>query len=172
MTIRTAVVPVAEIFELRRSVLRPGLPPEAAVFPEDGDPDGRTFHVAAYDEDGAVRGCATFFAEPLPDAAGPAHATEGPVHATDGTAPAADGAGRAYRFRGMASDPAVRGLGYGVAVLRAGLDEAAARGARTVWCNGRTSARGFYEHHGFTAVGEEFVIESVGPHRVFTIKVG
>ncbi|MFE7119231.1 GNAT family N-acetyltransferase [Streptomyces sp. NPDC057654] len=156
LPIRTAVVPVAEIFELRRSVLRPGLPPEAAVFAEDGDPDGRTFHVAAYDEEGAVRGCATFFAEPLPD---------GPV-------PGTDEADRAYRFRGMASDPAVRGLGYGVAVLRAGLDEAAARGAETVWCNGRTSARGFYEHHGFTAVGEEFVIESVGPHHVFTIEVG
>ncbi len=72
----------------------------------------------------------------------------------------------------MASDPAVRGRGYGVAVLRAGLDEAAARGAETVWCNGRTSARGFYEHQGFTVVGEEFDIESVGPHHVFVIKVG
>ncbi|MEU7045504.1 GNAT family N-acetyltransferase [Streptomyces varsoviensis] len=181
--IRTAVVPVAEIFELRRSVLRPGLPPESAVFPEDDDPAARTFHVAAYDEEGAVRACATFFAEPLPDGAGagadgadgsdgadPARSAD-PGHAAYG-AQAPDGADRAYRFRGMASDPAVRGLGYGVAVLRAGLAEAAARDAETVWCNGRTSARGFYEHQGFTAVGEEFDIESVGPHHVFVIKVG
>lgn len=145
---RTAVVPVAEIFELRRSVLRPGLPAEAAVFAEDTAPG--TFHIAAYDERGAVRACVTFMPEPLPGDAEP---------------------GPAYRFRGMASDPAVRGLGYGVAVLRAGLDQAAARGAGLAWCNGRTSARGFYEHQGFTVTGEEFVVESVGPHYLFTIKL-
>ncbi|MEU4212667.1 GNAT family N-acetyltransferase [Streptomyces sp. NPDC026206] len=143
---RTALVPVGEIFALRHAVLRPGLPAGAAVFPEDAAPG--TFHVAAYDEEGAVRGCVTFVPEPLP------------------------GTGEeAYRFRGMASDPAVRGLGYGVAVLRAGLAEAAARGAALVWCNGRTAARGFYERHGFEARGEEFAIEGIGPHAVFTIKL-
>ncbi|MFD7237071.1 GNAT family N-acetyltransferase [Streptomyces syringium] len=144
---RTAVVPVAEIFELRRSVLRPALPAEEAVFAEDAAPG--TFHIAAYDERGAVRACVSFFPEALPGEAGEA----------------------AYRFRGMASDPAVRGLGYGVAVLRAGLDQAAARGAALAWCNGRTSARGFYEHQGFTVTGEEFVVEPVGPHYLFTIKL-
>jgi hypothetical protein len=39
-----------------------------------------------------------------------------------------------------------------------------------VWCNGRTSATGFYEHFGFTAVGEEFTIEPSGPHYVFVTK--
>ncbi|MFI9200494.1 GNAT family N-acetyltransferase [Streptomyces sp. NPDC053048] len=148
--IRTAPVPVGEIFALRHTVLRPGLPARSAVFPEDDAPG--TFHIAAYDEEGAVRGCVTFLPEPLPE----------PLPGADGPA---------YRFRGMASDPAVRGLGYGVAVLRAGLAEAAARGAALVWCNGRTSARGFYEHHGFRARGEEFVVEGVGPHFVFTIGV-
>ncbi|GHF43052.1 MULTISPECIES: GNAT family N-acetyltransferase [Streptomyces] len=145
--IRTALVPVAEIFALRHAVLRPGLPPESAVFPEDGRPEA--FHVAAYDEEGEVQACVTFVPEPLPDT---------------GEA--------AYRFRGMASAPAVRGRGYGVAVLEAGLAEAAARGAGLVWCNGRTGARGFYEHHGFTVQGEEFMVEGVGPHFVFLIKVG
>ncbi|MEV6775748.1 GNAT family N-acetyltransferase [Streptomyces syringium] len=150
---RTAVVPVAEIFELRRSVLRPGLPAKAAVFAEDAAPG--TFHIAAYDERGTVRACVSFFPEALPGEAGE-------------TGEAGDAA---YRFRGMASDPAVRGLGYGVAVLRAGLDQATARGAGLAWCNGRTSARGFYEHQGFTVTGEEFVVESVGPHYLFTIKL-
>ncbi|GGR03877.1 N-acetyltransferase [Streptomyces netropsis] len=152
---RTAVVPVAEIFELRRSVLRPGLPAQTAVFAEDAAPG--TFHIAAYDERGTVRACVSFFPEALPG--------EG-----DGDAASEEGA-TAYRFRGMASDPAVRGLGYGVAVLRAGLDQAAARGAGLAWCNGRTSARGFYEHQGFTVTGEEFVVESIGPHYRFTIKL-
>ncbi|MEV4441473.1 GNAT family N-acetyltransferase [Streptomyces sp. NPDC049577] len=143
---RTALVPVAEILPLRHAVLRPGLPPGAAAFPGDSAPG--TFHVAAYDEAGAVRACVSFFPE-QPSWDAPA----------------------AYRFRGMASDPAVRGRGYGVAVLRAGLAEAAARGAGLVWCNGRTGARGFYEHHGFTVVGEEFDVPGVGPHFVFTAKL-
>jgi hypothetical protein len=51
------------------------------------------------------------------------------------------------------------------------MDEARARGAELVWCNGRSSARGFYEHHGFTSVGEEFQLEPAGPHYVFVVKL-
>lgn len=106
MAIRTAVVPVREIFDLRWEVLRPGLPRESAVFPQDALPDA--FHIAAYDAGGAgteVLGCGSFFPEPYPDA-GPAVA--------------------AYRIRGMASLARVRGRGYGAAVLEAGTREAAA----------------------------------------------
>ncbi|MEV6009591.1 GNAT family N-acetyltransferase [Streptomyces sp. NPDC051976] len=143
---RTAVVPVEEIFPLRWAVLRTGMPREAAVYPEDARDD--VFHIAAYDEAGAVVGCVTFFPDPL---AG-----------EDGLS--------AYRFRGMGSDPEVRGKGFGAAALLAGLRECAARGAEVVWCNGRTSATGFYEHFGFTVVGEEFVIEPSGPHYIFVTK--
>ncbi|KNE79450.1 MULTISPECIES: GNAT family N-acetyltransferase [Streptomyces] len=149
MAIPTAVTPVAEIFELRWKVLRPGLPEETAVFPEDSAPG--TFHIAAYDGSRAVRACVTFFPEPLPGSGGrtPAH-----------------------RFRGMASDPSVRGRGFGRAVLAAGIAEARSRGAGAVWCHGRTGARGFYEREGFTVVGEEFEIEGVGPHVVLTRALG
>lgn len=142
---RTAVVPVEEIFALRWAVLRTGMPREAAVYPEDALADA--FHVAAYDDEGRVRACVTFFPDPLPGEAA-----------------------TAYRFRGMGSAPEVRGLGFGAGALRAGLREAAARGAQLAWCNGRTSATGFYEHFGFTAVGEEFVLEPSGPHFVFVTK--
>jgi GNAT superfamily N-acetyltransferase len=144
MGIRTAVVPPQEIFDLRWSVLRPGRPREAAVFPEDADDE--TYHVAAYAEDGALAACVTFFPDELPGEPGPA-----------------------YRFRGMASAPGVRGQGYGAAVLQAGLTEAVTRGARRAWCNGRTSARGFYEHQGFTVIGDEFVLEPAGPHYRFAV---
>jgi GNAT superfamily N-acetyltransferase len=143
--IRTAVVPVEEIFALRWAVLRTGMPRETAVYPEDSR--GDVFHVAAYDEQGAVRGCVTFFPDPLPG---------------DSAA--------AFRFRGMGSAPEVRGLGFGAAALKAGMREAADRGAALVWCNGRTSATGFYEHFGFTAQGEEFVIQPSGPHYRFVTK--
>jgi GNAT superfamily N-acetyltransferase len=158
---RTAVVPVEEIFALRWAVLRTGLPRETAVYPEDARDD--TFHIAAYDEQGAVRGCVTFLPEALPGDALSGDALPGE------TAPGGDAA-RAYRFRGMGSAPEVRGQGFGAAALTAGLREAAARGAELAWCNGRTSAAGFYEHFGFTAIGEEFVVEPIGPHYVFLTK--
>jgi GNAT superfamily N-acetyltransferase len=145
---RTAVVPVEEIFALRWAVLRAGMPRETAVYPEDSR--GDAFHIAVYDDEGgqgAVKGCVTFFPDPLPGESA-----------------------LAYRFRGMGSAPEVRGQGFGAAALNAGLREAAARGAALGWCNGRTSATGFYEHLGFTAVGEEFVLEPSGPHYVFVTK--
>lgn len=148
MPIRTALVPAAEILQLRWDVLRPGFPRESAIFAEDDAPGA--YHVAAYDPDGIVRGCASFTPEPLPDEPGtPAH-----------------------RLRGMASDPAVRGQGYGIAVLDAGLAEAAARGAHLAWCNARTEARGFYEAQGWEIRGAEFHIETVGPHYVMVRKLG
>jgi GNAT superfamily N-acetyltransferase len=150
--VRSAVVPVEEIFPLRWAVLRAGMPRETAVYPEDARAD--VFHIAAYDADGAVRGCVTFFPDRPPAFGG----------YPQGEAAAA------YRFRGMGSAPEVRGQGFGAAALRAGLAECARRGAQLVWCNGRTSAAGFYEHQGFTAVGEEFVLAPSGPHYVFVTK--
>lgn len=144
---RTAVVPVEEIFDLRWRVLRPGLPRESAIFLEDGHP--LAFHMAAYGGDGGdeVVACVTLFPERLPG--DPAIA---------------------YRIRGMASAPEVRGRGYGAALLHVALEQARRRGAELVWCNGRTSARGFWEGQGFTAVGEEFVLEPAGPHFLFVAK--
>ncbi|WP_129839923.1 GNAT family N-acetyltransferase [Streptomyces sp. RFCAC02] len=142
MPIRTATVPLDTIFDLRWSVLRPGLPRETAAFPEDARED--TFHLAAHDgDDPRVLACITLFpdAHPL------------------GTA--------AYRFRGMASAPEARGLGYGHAVLAAATAEAAARGCDLLWCNGRVAARAFYERQGYEVVGDEFDLEGVGPHHVF-----
>lgn len=215
MSIATSVVPVAEIFDLRWSVLRPGLPRATAAFPEDGAPG--VFHVAAYPsgaaghppgapgapggapgpapgpaldrpagatapdrpagtavppgepaaavppgEPAAAPGtplaCVTFFPDPLPAAAAE-------------VAGDLAGAGVGYRFRGLASAPAARGQGYGAAVLRAGLAEAAARGAHWAWCNGRTGARDFYARQGFTAVGEEFDLPPAGRHLIFVIKL-
>ncbi|MEC4017679.1 GNAT family N-acetyltransferase [Streptomyces sp. H27-D2] len=158
MAIPTAVVPVSEIFDLRWEVLRAGLPRESAVFTEDSDLD--TFHVAAYDERGTVAACVTFFPDPFP---GPfAVPFPGPPPGA-GVVP---GPGPGHRFRGLASAPEARGLGFGHTVLEAGLEELAKRGVGLVWCNGRVSAAAFYAREGFTVVGDEFVLES-GPHLRF-----
>lgn len=138
-------VAAEEIIDLRWSVLREGLPRETAIYPEDAQPDA--FHFAAYDATGRVAGCVTFFLEPLDGVPG-------------------------HRIRGMASAPDVRGQGYGAAVLRAGMAEAVARGAKLIWCYGRTAVQDFYEHFGFTPSGDVLhPAPTHTPHYVFTYKV-
>ena len=49
----------------------------------------------------------------------------------------------------MATDPRVRGLGAGRALVAEGLVRVAARGGDLVWCDARKAAVGFYERIGF-----------------------
>ncbi|MDB1088280.1 GNAT family N-acetyltransferase [Streptomyces sp. ACA25] len=147
MAIRPSVASLEEIFELRWKVLRAGHPPDAAVFLEDTHPE--VVHLAVRADDGpAVLGCLTLFPDSLPDLEVPA-----------------------FRFRGMATAPDVRGEGYGVALLDAATEEAAARGGEVLWCHGRLGAQGFYERQGFTTMGEPFDIPDVGPHVVLLRKI-
>ena len=74
------------------------------------------------------------------------------------------GGERACQVRGVASDPSVRGLGFGAAVLAACEAEARRRGARLLWCNAREAAAGFYRRAGFAVTGERFEIPGIGPH--------
>ena len=134
---RVELVSAEVIRPLSHRVLRGGQPAEAASYAEDSL--STTLHVAAYDERGEVVACATFFPEDYEGAP-------------------------AWRLRGMASDPTVRGQGYGARTLLRGTDEARTRGAMLLWCNARTSAVGFYEQHGWRRVGEEFDVAKIGPH--------
>jgi ribosomal protein S18 acetylase RimI-like enzyme len=79
---------------------------------------------------------------------------------------APDGEPGGWRVRGMATATHARGRGAGTGVLQALLEHAAAHGARRVWCNARTPARGFYERAGFRVVSGEFELPGIGPHVV------
>jgi predicted GNAT family N-acyltransferase len=135
--VRVAAVPVAEILPLRRAVLRAGLPIEESRYEQDDL--STTLHLAAYDDVGRVVGCSTWFPDPL-----------------DGR--------DAWRLRGMATAPEVRGSGVGARLVEAGLAAGAERGYDLVWCNARTPAVGFYERYGFEPVGEEFLLVHDVPH--------
>jgi ribosomal protein S18 acetylase RimI-like enzyme len=74
-----------------------------------------------------------------------------------------------WRVRGMATDPASRGRGFGTAVLAALLEHARAEQARSVWCTVRTPARSLYERAGFRVVSDEFEIPDIGPHFVMEL---
>jgi GNAT superfamily N-acetyltransferase len=130
---------VEEIMPLRHAVLRPGYPPEASRYAEDG----HAVHLGGWD-DGVLVACATVFADPW----------VGPPEARD-----------AWRLRGMAVDPGRQGTGIGATVLAAAVAAARAAGAPLIWANARSTALGFYRRYGWQVAGEEFVASDTGlPH--------
>jgi GNAT superfamily N-acetyltransferase len=68
----------------------------------------------------------------------------------------------------MATVPAVRGRGFGRALLEACFAHVRAHGGTLLWCNARVAALGFYAHLGFVAQGAQFEIVPIGPHFVMT----
>lgn len=146
----------ADTLALRAAVLRPGIPPEALVYP--GDDHADALHVGAFalgpDDAERLVGIATIYPEPPPDA----HRGALPDDAFP--------YGAAFRLRGMATTPEVRGAGHGRALLEACFDHVRARGARYLWCNARVVALAFYQTMGLVPVGDEFDIPGVGPHYV------
>lgn len=126
---------------LRHAILRPNQPDEAAEYP--GDTDASTLHVGAF-EDGDLVGVASVYRH-----APPGEDDEG-----------------AWRLRGMATIPRVRGRGHGGALLEACIGHVARMGGWRLWCNARTPAAAFYARHGFSERSPVFEIPPIGPHVV------
>ncbi|QNN22746.1 GNAT family N-acetyltransferase [Planctomycetales bacterium ZRK34] len=126
-----------EIIALRHAVLRPGFDVADAVYPEDDDPT--TLHFGCFEADRCVA-CVTLL---------PSELDSEP----------------AYQLRGMASAPDRRGQGLGAALLDFTEQHVITRTPiRLLWCNARTSATGFYQHHGWRIISDQFEIPTVGPH--------
>lgn len=64
-----------------------------------------------------------------------------------------DPARPAWRLRGMAVHPTVRGMGFGRELVQVCVRHAEASGAALVWCTAREAAYRFYEKLGFAADG-------------------
>lgn len=62
----------------------------------------------------------------------------------------------AYQLRGAATHPDFQGQGVGQTMIDAGIGECFRRGALLIWCDGRSSAKTFYERLGFIPNGAEF----------------
>jgi GNAT superfamily N-acetyltransferase len=131
-------IPAAESRELRRSVLRPGMPSGAE---QPGEDQPGVVHLGAYDGS-ELRSACVIFPERcpwLPDE-------------------------HAWRLRGMATDPRHRGSGAGTAVLREARRIAVEDGASLLWCLAREPAVGFYLRHGWTTFQTVFDTD-LGPHQ-------
>lgn len=139
---RIAVSDAAATRGLRRAVLRPAWPADS---PMHGDENPDAVHFAAVDGPGDVVGACLALPRPYP------HRPDEPY---------------AWQLRGMAAADGHRGHGIGAQVLAFATDHVAARGARLLWCEARTSAVTFYELHGYAVEGAEYLhAESGIPHR-------
>lgn len=131
------VIDRLESVELRRSVLRPLLPP-GSVMP--GDEVSDAVHIGAFQGSTLVSTC-LIFPESCPWRPGEP----------------------AWRLRSMATDPAVRGDGFGALVVAEAARIARQNGADVLWCQAREAAIGFYARQGWQRHGELFDTD-FGPH--------
>lgn len=148
------VITARDTLRLRQEVLRPGRPSSECTFP--GDEDEPTVHAGTLHE-GAIVSIASMYLEDR-SAGAPGGAPGSRASYPGGTA---------WRLRGMATEPELRGFGAGRLALDLCIAHAAARGGTVAWCNARVEAVGFYERLGWQVVGGDvFDIPTVGPHLV------
>ncbi|WP_249522918.1 GNAT family N-acetyltransferase [Modestobacter marinus] len=143
-TITIEQVDAATTYPLRAQELRQGRPLEI-----DEDDAPYTLHLAARVDGDEVVGVVRF------------HPADCPWREGEGS----------WQLRGMATDPRVRGLGVGRALVAAGLARVAACGGQLVWCDARASAVGFYERLGFTTVTADYDLRAVGTHRGMLVEL-
>jgi len=123
---------------LRSVVLRNNIAPEECVFPTDSR-EG-IFHLGCFKDEKLI--CiGTFMPED---------------YKGKGTG--------GFRLRGMATDPAYAGQGFGAELINFAVNELRSVHASYIWCNARKPAVGFYSRLGFEVISEEFDIPGVGPH--------
>ena len=143
-TITIEQVAAADTYPLRAQELRQGRPLEM-----DGDDAPYALHLAARLDGREIVGVVRF------------HPRDCPWREAE--AP--------WQLRGMATDPRVRGLGVGRALVAAGLTRVVQRGADLVWCDARAAAVGFYERIGFIPVTDDYDLDPVGPHRGMIVEL-
>ena len=72
--------------------------------------------------------------------------------------------GEQYQLRGMATLPEVRGKGFGKVIIEEAVKILKEKNVDFLWCNARKEVTSFYEKLNFVKLGEEFMVEKVGPH--------
>ena len=131
---------------LRQKILRPNQPIEEMVYPLDSV--AGSFHLGAFLKDQLV-GIVSVYPE----------SQKGELNQG------------LWRIRGMAVDSGYQGHGIGRSLIKECKEILKGKGAKTVWCNARTTAIQFYITLGFEKVGEEFEIEGIGPHYIAQLKL-
>jgi predicted GNAT family N-acyltransferase len=144
--VQVVEIGAGDTHDLRRRVLRNGTASDVVVF--DGDDLPTTFHLGISSHDGRIVAISTWLQRPHPGSPGrPAH-----------------------QLRGMATAPDVQRAGLGSELLAAGITACGDRGSEIVWAHARSTALAFYERHGFTVCGDEYVEGATGLAHVDVVR--
>lgn len=131
-----------QTIDLRSRVLRPNQPIEACHYPEDNLKT--TFHLGIL-ENNKVLSNGTFMQQ--------SHLELREAR-------------RAYRLRGMATDPNFQKQGLGKLILNQAVEELKKRQCDLLWFNARISAEGFYGALDYKSIENIFDIPGIGLHKV------
>ncbi|MBC8102740.1 MAG: GNAT family N-acetyltransferase [Cytophagales bacterium] len=124
------------LYDLRWRVLREPLGLARGTEQIAADPDPATIHLGAFVAPARLVGCATLVRT-----------------------------GGDLQLRAMAVDPASQGAGVGAAILREAAQVAAnANVRRSLWCEARAHAVGFYQRAGWVVESGPFEVPQIGPH--------
>ncbi|MEN0057604.1 MAG: GNAT family N-acetyltransferase [Bdellovibrio sp.] len=134
-------ISAADTLPLRQKVMKPFLTQGQCV--NAGDDLATTLHFGLFHENQLIT-IASFMLESHPDFF----------------------AGYPYRLRGMATDQAFQGHGFGQKIVRFAMDYLQQQRCDLIWCNAREKAFPFYESLGFLYQGDFFDIPQIGPHKV------
>jgi len=151
---------VDQILPLRHAVLRAGKPFETAKFLHDDEET--TLHYG-FIEEGRVKVCLTLMRSEITR-------KEVLLGSDEGFGPGdlADGGSEllsAWQLRGMATESASQGKGFGGVLMQFAVNDAQKVGfSRIFWCNAREVAVPFYERNGWEVISGEFDVPGIGPH--------
>ena len=141
MKTQVEIIHPEDTYDLRHRVLRPHQPIADCQYP--GDFTGTTFHLGIKGSETFV--CiGSFFLEKHMDF-------------QDDTQ---------IRLRGMATDPLLKGKGFGRTLIQAAEEILLQRSAPFIWCYAREKAFDFYTKVGFKFHGPFFELPGIGRHKV------
>lgn len=149
------------ILNLRQKVLRPRSSIEQCRFPEDKNPLG--FHLGLF----VTEKQTDLVSLPVLVSIGSFHPERSELlEAQIGVSV------RPYRLRGMATDTAYAGRGYGSQILQTGENQLKEKGVDLLWFNARQVAYRFYSRLGYQFFGNEFDMPGIGPHKIMYKAIG
>jgi predicted GNAT family N-acyltransferase len=140
-------VRLEDIIEVRHQILRQGQPRSSCYYHEDSFKN--TIHFAARLDDEIIA-CASLYKEAHPDFS----------------------LKQSWRIRGMAVLARYQGQNIGTQLLETCINHAIKNKAGVIWCNARIDAVKFYKNAGFKIIGDEFIIENIGPHFLMAKNLG
>ena len=130
---------------LRSIVLRPGLPLETCIYPNDE----QASHFGAFIGKNKLVGIISYYNIP--------HREFNNIYS--------------WQIRGMATLEKYRRIGIGKKLVKVGNDFVKLKKAKVVWCNARKVAVDFYKECNFKIISKEFDIPGIGPHFEMLIKL-